>query len=289
MLGALVVLLLAYAVLVPLWRYHVHRWEVTESAVYTQTGWWARERRIAPMSRVQTVDHREGAIARLFGLATVRITTASSAGALTIEGLDRSARSCGGGPDPDGRLRSRRRDLMDPFDQVAGWHRLDRRMLLVHPVREVGRFLPVLIGLLLFGRGSDGGTWALIGIAIPVALGLLRYLTTSYRLTAGRVEVRSGLLNKQVVSTPLDRVRTVDLTASPIHRALGLVTLRVGTGRSADKGDGKLDLDGLSVNPRPSSARGCCGSRRLPTPTRSPGQTAGWCSPSTPAGCASLP
>lgn len=82
------VVLLAFVVTVPLWRYAVHRWEVTESAVYTQTGWWARERRIAPMSRVQTVDHREGAISRLFGLATVRITTASSAGALTIEGLD---------------------------------------------------------------------------------------------------------------------------------------------------------------------------------------------------------
>jgi membrane protein YdbS with pleckstrin-like domain len=84
--------LLAVAVLyvgvVPQWRYLVHRWEVTETAVYTQTGWWARERRIAPMSRVQTVDHREGAIARLFGLATVRVTTASSAGALTIEGLE---------------------------------------------------------------------------------------------------------------------------------------------------------------------------------------------------------
>jgi membrane protein YdbS with pleckstrin-like domain len=80
---------LAYAALVPQWRYFVHRWEVTETAVYTQTGWWTRERRIAPMSRVQTVDHREGAVARLFGLATVRVTTASSAGALTIEGLDR--------------------------------------------------------------------------------------------------------------------------------------------------------------------------------------------------------
>ena len=80
--------LLAFALVVPQWRYAVHRWEVTDTAVYTQTGWWARERRIAPMSRVQTVDHREGAIARLFGLATVRITTASSAGALTIEGLD---------------------------------------------------------------------------------------------------------------------------------------------------------------------------------------------------------
>ena len=84
-----VVLAAVYVLGVPLWRYAVHRWEVTETAVYTQTGWWARERRIAPMSRVQTVDHREGAISRLFGLATVRVTTAPSAGALTIEGLDK--------------------------------------------------------------------------------------------------------------------------------------------------------------------------------------------------------
>src|SRR6478736_8311816 len=82
------VLAVAYAVVVPQWRYAVHRWEVTDTAVYTQTGWWARERRIAPMSRVQTVDHREGAVSRLFHLSTVRVTTASSAGALTIEGLD---------------------------------------------------------------------------------------------------------------------------------------------------------------------------------------------------------
>ena len=88
-LGTIAALLLAYAVLVPQWRYLVHRWEVTDTAVYTQTGWWARERRIAPMSRVQTVDHREGAVSRLFHLSTVRVTTASSAGALTIEGLDR--------------------------------------------------------------------------------------------------------------------------------------------------------------------------------------------------------
>jgi hypothetical protein len=80
---------LAYVAVVPGWRYLVHRWEVTETAVYTQTGWWTRERRIAPMSRIQTVDHVEGAISRLFGLATVTVTTASAAGALAIAGLDR--------------------------------------------------------------------------------------------------------------------------------------------------------------------------------------------------------
>ncbi|HWU20777.1 MAG TPA: PH domain-containing protein [Nocardioides sp.] len=79
----------AQAVGVPVWRYRVHRWEVSATAVYTQRGWWARERRIAPMSRVQTVDLVQGPLARLFGLATVTVTTASSAGALRIEGLDR--------------------------------------------------------------------------------------------------------------------------------------------------------------------------------------------------------
>ena len=80
---------LAYTFVMPRLRYAVHRWEVTETAVYTQTGWWSIEQRIAPMSRIQTVDYEEGAIARLFGLASVTVTTASAAGALEIEGLDR--------------------------------------------------------------------------------------------------------------------------------------------------------------------------------------------------------
>jgi putative membrane protein len=140
------------------------------------------------------------------------------------------------------------RTVTNTDEPVLGWQRLDRRMLLVHPVREVVRFLPAVIGLLLFGRSSEsGGIWGLVGIGVPVALGVLRYLTTSYRLTGSRVEVRHGLLNKQVVSAPLDRVRTVDVTASPIHRALGLVTLRIGTGQSSAKGEERLILDGLSA------------------------------------------
>ena len=85
----LAVALVSYVVAMPRWRYLVHRWEVTDTAVYTQTGWLTRERRIAPMSRIQTVDHVEGALSRLFGLATVTVTTASAAGALAIVGLDK--------------------------------------------------------------------------------------------------------------------------------------------------------------------------------------------------------
>jgi membrane protein YdbS with pleckstrin-like domain len=77
-----------FVVVAPVWRYRVHRWEVGDQAVYTRSGWLVQERRIAPISRVQTVDTHRGPLARLFGLADVTVTTASSAGAVRIVALD---------------------------------------------------------------------------------------------------------------------------------------------------------------------------------------------------------
>jgi membrane protein YdbS with pleckstrin-like domain len=79
----------AHLIVMPRWRYSVHRWEVTHNAVYTQSGWLTQERRIAPISRVQTVDTERGPLEQLFGLANVTVTTASAAGPLHIHGLDR--------------------------------------------------------------------------------------------------------------------------------------------------------------------------------------------------------
>ncbi len=79
---------IAYVLAMPRWRYRVHRWEATPHAIYTQTGWFNQERRIAPLSRVQTVDLKRGPIAQLFRLASVTVTTASAAGPLEIDGLD---------------------------------------------------------------------------------------------------------------------------------------------------------------------------------------------------------
>jgi membrane protein YdbS with pleckstrin-like domain len=80
--------IVVFVVVVPLWRYRVHRWEIGPKAVYTRSGWLIQERRIAPISRVQTVDTYRGPVDRLFGLANVTVTTASSAGAVRIVALD---------------------------------------------------------------------------------------------------------------------------------------------------------------------------------------------------------
>jgi membrane protein YdbS with pleckstrin-like domain len=78
---------LVAVVALPRWWFLVHRWEVTETAVYTRTGWFWQEWRVAPLSRIQTVDTRRGPLEQRFGLATVVVTTASAKGAVTMPGL----------------------------------------------------------------------------------------------------------------------------------------------------------------------------------------------------------
>lgn len=86
--SATVLAALAFVLVVPRLRMRIHRWEVTGEAVYTLSGWLVREWRIAPISRVQTVDTQHGPLQQLLRLATVTVTTASARGAVRIAGMD---------------------------------------------------------------------------------------------------------------------------------------------------------------------------------------------------------
>ncbi|WP_311922345.1 PH domain-containing protein [Microbispora sp. H10836] len=83
------VVAVAHVTVMPQWRYRVHRWEATSAAVFTQSGWFKQEWRIAPVSRIQTVDSERGPLEQLFRLANVTVTTASAAGPIKVGGLDR--------------------------------------------------------------------------------------------------------------------------------------------------------------------------------------------------------
>jgi membrane protein YdbS with pleckstrin-like domain len=82
------VLAVVHVLAMPRIRFRVHRWEVSDTAVHTREGWIGRQSRIAPISRVQTVDSRQGALMRMFGLSSITVTTASAAGPITIDCLD---------------------------------------------------------------------------------------------------------------------------------------------------------------------------------------------------------
>ena len=87
-LVVLAVLLAVETFVVPTGRYLVHRWQATDDAVYALEGWLTRKWQIVPINRIQTIDTEIGPLQRLLGLATIRVTTASSEGRISIEGLD---------------------------------------------------------------------------------------------------------------------------------------------------------------------------------------------------------
>lgn len=128
------------------------------------------------------------------------------------------------------------------------WRRLSRRMLLVHPVHELLRFLPLIVIFVVFGRGDvSNAPYGLIAAGAAVLLGVMRWLTTEYRVTPDQVQIRSGLLERKVSSVARDRVRAVDVTARVMHRLLGLAVVTIGTGRQGGQSDDALRLDGLTV------------------------------------------
>lgn len=129
--------------------------------------------------------------------------------------------------------------------QDAQWRRLSLRMLAIHPVREVARYLPLLIAIVFVGHSAGGGEhwWGLGAMVAAVLLGLARWYTTTYRFTDDQVQLRRGLVNATTVTAPIDRVRSVDVTAPALHRLLGLAEVRIGTGA----GEKALKLDGLTT------------------------------------------
>ncbi|MBA3280331.1 MAG: PH domain-containing protein [Geodermatophilaceae bacterium] len=85
---ALAAFFLGAVVVLPRYKYAVHRWEVTPDGIYTLTGWLSRTWILVPISRIQTVDVTRGPLQRMFGLATVSVRTASAQGSVEIEQLE---------------------------------------------------------------------------------------------------------------------------------------------------------------------------------------------------------
>ncbi|MEU2078978.1 PH domain-containing protein, partial [Streptomyces sp. NPDC013489] len=131
------------------------------------------------------------------------------------------------------------------------WLRLDPRTVLVRVVLFSG----VLAGAALpvtFALAGPRPLWqAVAWVAAGVTLALLadivaetvRLRRTRYRIGAERVELHTGLLVVQRRSLARERIRSADLTANPLQRALGLVKVRIGTGEHTGGSESTLELD----------------------------------------------
>jgi len=128
----------------------------------------------------------------------------------------------------------------------VSWQRLSPRMLLVHPVHEVLRQLPVLVGSLVLGSSTGNNAWPLAAVSVIVGIGLLRWFFTTYRIDDENVSLRTGVLRRRSISIPRNRIRSVQTDSRLLHRVLGLTVLRVGTGHES-RGHSGFALDAVEA------------------------------------------
>ncbi|MFJ4875976.1 PH domain-containing protein [Streptomyces sp. NPDC088745] len=133
----------------------------------------------------------------------------------------------------------------------AAWQRLDRRTVLVASLLmggiAVSGGVPAFVALVVPFGAVTALAWVLGGAALFVlgsaALEYLRWRHTRYRIGPERAELHTGLLLVKRRSLRRERIRTVDLTAHPLLRLLGLVKVRIGTGEhSAGGADSILEI-----------------------------------------------
>jgi len=145
-----------------------------------------------------------------------------------------------------------------PVHPEISERRLDWRVLVVHAVtfRQARAVLsgagPLAAVAALQGRL---GTFGLVGIAVVAAVAslvfaALRWWRFTFAVDGQRLLVRQGLISRTDRAIPLDRIRGVDVEASPLHRLFRIAVLRV----DAAAGTGGADEAALDALAAPDAA-----------------------------------
>jgi putative membrane protein len=116
-----------------------------------------------------------------------------------------------------------------------------RRLHLLSPLffaaGHARRLWPLALAVLAGRR-----LWLLVvGAAVLLAWATLEWLRYTYRLEAGALRLEEGVLERKRRVIPFDRIQQVDLVRKPLHRVLGMATLRVET--AGGGGAAEVDLD----------------------------------------------
>ena len=117
------------------------------------------------------------------------------------------------------------------------WHGLHPASIAVNLVPQAWRVLkstwPFLVAL-VYGHGSDSALLFDVGLVLLFSVGtvattILHWFTLGYRVHAGRLEIRTGLFNKQTRVIDPERIQNVSLVRNVFQRVAGLVEVRIET------------------------------------------------------------
>jgi putative membrane protein len=122
--------------------------------------------------------------------------------------------------------------------------------------------------------------WLLVlGALVLLAWSTLEWLRRTYELEGGALRLEEGVLARKLRAVPFDRIQQVELVRKPLHRLLGVASLRVETAGGGTAAEVDLDVVTLeearalraSLLRAKAQAGGAHGAAGLASPAGAPG------------------
>ncbi len=121
---------------------------------------------------------------------------------------------------------------------VEAWNRLHGASPLINLIPQAWRIVraywPLLLALIIGTEAGGGLSWLDLlylpaFFLAPMARTVVHWATLRYRVHDGRLEIKSGLLYRQVRTIGPERIQNSELVRNPFHRLAGLVEVRLET------------------------------------------------------------
>jgi putative membrane protein len=112
--------------------------------------------------------------------------------------------------------------------------------------KHIGASLIPVVVVALTWRGGSAAPLLVAFVLLGIVALILEWRAFRYRVSGGNLVIDRGVVRRSSRVVPLDRIRSVDVTATAVHRALGLVQVEV---EAAAGGRGKADLTLVAVTP----------------------------------------
>ncbi|GAB2846244.1 PH domain-containing protein [Actinocorallia aurea] len=103
-------------------------------------------------------------------------------------------------------------------------------------LRELAALLVVAVSGLLISGFNVAVYFTLAALGMGLLHQAVRWWSFTYTLYPDRLELRHQLIGRSVKTIPLERIRGVDINASPTHRLLGLAVVRIDAAAGGDEG-----------------------------------------------------
>jgi putative membrane protein len=116
---------------------------------------------------------------------------------------------------------------------------------------QLRQFAAPLIAFVIFGqRADDDELWfqaaAIVGAALLTFAAVARYYTYRFRIDAGVLVIRSGLLHRNLRQIPLARIQNVALKQNPLHRLFGVAEVKLESAVGAGTPEAQMQVLSLA-------------------------------------------